>query len=180
MQVNFESLLKALQHHPFCPLCQSSLTPDCRSFSPAHLTINIGYTDAPLRINLETQDIDWEDPLETYVGAYLNFLTLDCRNCLKFGYVLLLTFDLNIPTLTSIRLDSESILWGDAHNTLHEVKSRYPSETSQYSVFPDFKDITVFNLNYHKEDSITLPFIPINFSQPEETIQRAQTMAVFS
>lgn len=177
MQVKFESLLKGLQHHPLCRLCQSSLTPDCQSLGPNHLILDIG--DGSMRVELDPQTVSWEKYLKI-TNSYLNFLTLDCQNCLKFGYVLLLTFDLNEPTLTSVRLDSESILWEDAHNTLHEVKSRYPSETSQYSVFPDFKDITVFNLNYHKEDSITLPFIPINFAQPEETIQRAQTMAVFS
>lgn len=183
MQVQFESLLKGIQHHPSCPLCQSSLTPDCQ-FDAAHLDLNIDGNS--LRVYLDPQSTNWSPSFSQNSGSYLYLLTVDCQSCFKFGYVLALTFGLNVPTLLSIHLDSESILWEDADNTLHEVHSRYPTKTSRYSVFPDFNDLTKHRLltkdrlTYLKEDKITLPFIPINFAQPEETIQRAQTMAVFS
>jgi len=86
-----------------------------------------------------------------------------------------LTFDLNIPTLLSTHLDSEFVLWEGVDNALYEIHSRYPTETSRYTAFPLFTPYAEAH-----ETAITLPFILIDFSNLEETIQRAQTMAVFS
>lgn len=184
MQVKFESLLKGIQHHPNCPLCQSDLTPVCESFDSTYILLKL-LGNNTLRVNLEPQTVVREPAFGQESGNYMRFLILDCQTCYKFGYVLTLTFDLDVPRLVSICLDSEILLWEDFNNTLHEVHSRYPTETSKYSVFPASPKTRIsllrpVDLSSAKEAKITLPFIPIDFSNPQETIQQAQTMAVFS
>lgn len=175
--IEFKSLLEALEYHPVCPLCQRVMTLDCKAWAlgeGGYLSFDFGMSN-DLRIEIASQKIAWVPNSKS--GPYTSFglptkgllLNIDCSQCSGFGYTLFLKVDMRTIKIIEMSLNSETIRLIDELNNLHEVESVYDIY-SKYSQFP----------LHSREQGIKIPLIHINIDNPQETIDRARTLATFS
>lgn len=174
--IEFKSLLEALEYHPVCPLCQRVMTLDCKAWAigrKGYLLFDIN-SPADLRIEIASHTItavpnSKMGPYSPLGSTKCLSLTIDCSQCSMFGYTLFLVVGSINLKLINIALKSETVRWTDEHNNLHEVESIYDVH-SKYTFFPSNKI----------DRRTTIPLIPINIHNPQETIDRARTLATFS
>jgi len=202
MKVEFSSLTEAINYHRICPICQQKMLLNCQqsqSLVPSKYTLlenmisphqNPSLTPPKcvifdlmiannLRIDLDTNQASlvarddglYSERKNIYPAMVWHGLIMNCSKCRKFSYAIQMLTDVSIPKLLNIRLNSETIAWEDRRKTLHQVRNCYPTETTEYSVFP-LRSIS-------QEKHIDLPLVPLNLSNPEETVSRVRTFVVF-
>jgi hypothetical protein len=197
----FHSFKSALEYQERCPLCQGFTHINDRD-----LAADIGYDyrgegqrvtfyvnrreDDTITINPATDEVELilanrmpdkiydatthsittaQPSLPIYNGKLLHALTIDCKNCCQYSYTLQLHFDLAEERLTGIFLNSETLsIENDA--IVHEIKNVYSAEETRYTYF----------LKDGVEKSSILPLVPLNLTNPNETVSRIRKLLVFS
>ena len=95
-------------------------------------------------------------------------MTIDCKKCSQYGYVLQVHADMESRKICGLYLNSE---WITVENdgVVYEIKDNYATQKTYYSCYSDKKD-------QHAE----IPLIPLNVQSPFETVDRAKKLLVFS
>lgn len=104
-----------------------------------------------------------------YNGLFYHALTINCNSCCQYHYTLQVHADLTEGRLAGTYLNSETISVEES-GIVHEIKNVYSTEKTEYACFP--KD------GSSKRSSI--PLIPMNLSDPKETVSRIKKLLIFS
>lgn len=198
--MKFYSFLQALSFHSKCPICSKPLQINDRDLvSRAEYPIGHPYqtfsfyigsgTDDTMILNPYTEEIEVQHSrhmnpayygtgtgaithssnYSIYNGLHYQALTISCNSCCQYHYTLQIQADLTERRLIGTYLNSETISVKEG-NMVHEVKNVYSMEKTEYAYFP--KD------GSSKRSSI--PLVPLNLSDPKETIARIRKLLIFS
>lgn len=197
----FYSFKSAIEHHVNCPSCQSLLQINDRD-----LAVDLGYRyregkekitfhldqreQDTITIDPETEEVEiilhnrlpfttlgvngipakhYPVVTPTYDGKFYHALTLDCKYCCKYSYTLQLQFSLKPCKLLGAYLNSENLSLEEG-KVVHEIKNVYATEQTHYTHFAKDGDCK----------RITLPLIPLNLDNPQETVNRIRKLLIFS
>jgi hypothetical protein len=203
--IKFYCFLEGLHYHSRCPVCRKQMEVNDRDLV-ARLEYPLGhpYQKFAFHIGKSSDDIMYLDPHteeveieftrnredyalgshgtfkpygysgqiythSTYDGMFYHALTLNCNSCCQYHYTLQLHTDLTERRLVGTYLNSESINVVDGEQ-VHEIKNIYSTEKTEYACFP--KD------GSSKKQS--MPLIPLNISDPKETVARIKKLLIFS
>ena len=173
----FSNIKQAVDYHPTCPICNSSL-----SISNSGVMYDIHdkniirilmpesaneYSNYILYLDIITSQIKNEYKFSaSYNGLYYQGLTLCCNHCNKFHYVLKLIIDIDKKTVSEIVLNSESVFIRDENGVANRIRNTYYDNTTTYEI--NFRTI------------INVPMISINFNNTTETFERLKNLIIFS
>jgi len=175
----FNSLLDAINFHTHCPLCQEELQSD--RYVNSNQKIALEFLGNSYYIDIATQDIELvlstennqvNNQVKNSYGLLGLPVTIDCGNCHMYSFIIQIWINFKKHCITEIILNSERVSWEDEKDVLHEIVSIHSTNKTKYSyIFPDTS----------KEDGIiTLPFIPIDVSNPKDAVNRIRKLIVFS
>lgn len=205
----FKSLYEGLQYVTHCPLCKTRTELNDRdaellplqAVSAGTINQNIKgklqfhlYDEDILTIDIETgecevleEPIDWNGRSRS--AALFVRLGIDCNDCCQYYYVIRLHINLDNLTVAEVTLDSETISL-EQESKVHEIKNSYVKETTEYSLINrssktgdrmgsdgmyQFREITD-----HVDKLITLPLVPLDLSNPFDTLGRITNLIIFS
>jgi hypothetical protein len=94
-----------------------------------------------------------------------------CGKCGQYGYTLQVHLDLDLGKIICIFLNSETLSF-EKGSLLHEIRNIYSTGKTDYRVFD--------NDNVTETKTLTLPLIPMDLSDPDKTLERIKTLALFS
>ena len=196
--IKFYCFLAGLHYHSKCPLCNKQMEVNdrdlvCRLEYPGghpyqKFAFHIGKSsDDVMYLDPHTEEVQIEFSRHndynmktngysgqiyqhsTYDGMFYHALTINCNSCCRYHYTLQLHSDLTERRLVGTYLNSESINM-EENGLVHEVKNIYSTEKTEYACFP--KD------GSSKRQS--MPLIPLNLTDPKETIARIRKLLIFS
>ncbi len=198
--IKFYSFLEALRYRSKCPLCDKSMEINDRDlvsrveYPIGHPYQKFGFhigkgSDDIMYLNPTTEKVEVEysrrsDAFATlgnniysgrlpvpheYSGMFYHALTLNCNVCCRYHYTLQVHANLTEGCLAGTYLNSESVSVEESE-TVHEVKNVYSTDKTEYACFP--KD------GSSKRQS--MPLIPLNLTDPKETISRIRKLLIFS
>lgn len=101
-------------------------------------------------------------------GKFLHSLTIDCKRCSQYGYVLQVHVDMGNEKLCGLFLNSEWIAI-DENGAKHELKNNYATNKTFYNCYLTDRD-------YHTD----IPLVSINVFDPMETVHRVRKLIIFS
>lgn len=188
----YHNLDHALACNKTCPACEGpTILNNGQVFGPGPLLM-LSHGDDEICIDIETHDIQLQvnrheemiignSPIYynskmnnsyiQYGGKYAIKMQINCPNSKRHFYsVLQLWMDLDKRKLESVYLNSVSSYFQDDKKVNHMIKNLYMNSTTCYS-YGRISDITT---------EIVVPIIPINFQNPQETIDRVKKLVIFS
>lgn len=171
----FNNLLEAINFRTQCPLCQGKLHSNSYVNSNKKIAFNfLGSFNNTIYANIETQNIEFDffdKKLLSHSGTLGLPVTIECDDCHMYSFIIQVWINLNNRSIIQILLNSERVSWEDSDLTLHEVVSVYSTDKTKYSFF---------NIDTSKDDGqIFLPFVPINFLNPKDTVERIKKLLIF-
>lgn len=101
-------------------------------------------------------------------GMFMHALSVDCKQCSQYGYVLQIHVDMGVRKVVGLYLNSEWITV-EHDEVMHEIKNNYAMQRTYYSFYSGGKD-------QHAE----IPLIYLNVQNPFETVARAKKLLIFS
>lgn len=104
-----------------------------------------------------------------YNGRFMHGLTIDCKSCCQYAFTLQIHFNLTDKSLFGTYLNSESISIEEGE-MVHEIKNSYATQITYYSYFDKEGD----------SKRLSLPLIPLDLSDPKETVARISNLLIFS
>jgi hypothetical protein len=175
----FSTFLNAIEYHKSCVLCDSKMDINDRD-----LATDIGYEfrenkqkvsffvfsnrDDTVTIDPETNEVEFS--LKNIAGGiFYHGLTIDCKSCCQFSYVIQVRIDLSKRILLGTSLNSETLSIEDSE-MVHEIKNIYATKKTEYTYFP--KD--------GSSKRATFPLVSLNLINPKETIGRLRKLLIFS
>jgi hypothetical protein len=195
--IKFRSFLEGLRYRSKCPLCSKQMEVNDRDlverleYPLGHpyqrFTFYLGQrSDDVLLVdpNSEMVVIKYATVQETtngmytgrvagnytiYNGEWRHALTMNCNSCSQYHFTLQVHSNLTERRLIGTFLNSESVSV-EENDMVHEVRNVYSMEKTEYTCFP--KD------GSSKRSSI--PLVPLNLSDPKETISRIRKLLIFS
>ena len=105
-----------------------------------------------------------------YAGTVYEALESGCSSCHNFSYVVQLVIDMENYMIKHLFLNSESINWTDADSQMHNIKNIYTMRKTECALYK----------GTDKCQHISIPMIPLNLSNPHETMQRIKILNTFS
>jgi hypothetical protein len=108
-----------------------------------------------------------------YNGKLFESLTIGCQNCHQFSYVVQVVIDGTAMRVEHLFLNSEFISWSEKEIT-HEIKNIYPTGKTEYSRSASIGKSHLIDCN------ISIPLIPLNLTNPVETMDRIKKLNLFS
>lgn len=203
MIIQFHSVLEALSYHKFCPCCKNSMEVNDRDLVTEYS--NRGNSRLAFELSSSSDDVMFIDPVSEEIeivvnryidnsnryvmgnysgtvnqsnhpyihvanGFHFSGLTVACNSCCRFDYRIQIRIDLQNKKVAGVVLNSETISWEDEDKMLHEIKNIYPVNKTYYSYF----------VQGAVDKKIDLPLVPLNLSNPKETVDRIKTLIVFS
>ena len=193
--VTFNNAIDALSYHSYCPFCAEQLSLFCGSsdydVSRSSDTLHLRSDDSKIDINLYTNKFNLElirsmpyDDINDSFGypnnsrkpsPWLNngYMLLgivqECLSCCSYSYILIFNFDLTERRLMLATLNSE---WISIEKSLDvfEINNNYATDITHYTHHNN-------NGDTKKHD---FPIIPINFINPEETLDRLHKLIIFT
>jgi hypothetical protein len=192
--IKFYSFLAGLQHHKKCPLCNKQMEVNDRDLSErVEYPTGHPYQRFKFYIGRSTDDVMILDPntelvevdkralqsvfglrsqmgnYTLYSGLFYHALTINCNSCCQYHYTLQVQADLTAMRLVGTYLNSETVSVEEG-GIVHEVRNVYATDQTEYAAFP--KD------GSSKKSSI--PLVPLNLSNPKETVSRIRKLLIFS
>jgi hypothetical protein len=186
----FDKLIDALQYQKHCPACRGELVISESNLASSYDTNDPNHQKIVFEISIQNDELVYIDPLTNDVelvvwdagnkiihkdknnlGTFGHSLKLECIKCCMYYYVIQVWVNLNIPQLVSVILNSESISWEDPDRTLHEIVCSYVTNKTTY---------TYFSVLEQESGTINLPIVPLDIDNPENTVNRIQSLLVFS
>lgn len=191
----FFSLNEAFSHQNDCPFCHAIIT---RGY--ASITMNGGETLVEFSIGKSTMIFDYNSgDLREYrqnnslqevtthsypvyasngsahslsnAGKQLFGVYCSCNQCGQYGYTLQLHVEMGPNKIVGIFLNSETLSF-EKNDFLYEIRNVYSSDKTEYKVFNNDKG--------SETKTLTLPLIPMDLSNPDKTLERIKTLAIFS
>jgi hypothetical protein len=101
-------------------------------------------------------------------GRFMHALSVDCKQCSQYGYVLQVHVDMGERKVAGLYLNSEWMAV-ERDEVMYEIKNNYAMQKTYYSFYSNGKD-------QHAE----IPLIPLNVQNPFETVDRAKKLLIFS
>lgn len=178
----FKNIRDGINYLTNCPFCGNELFLNEKEHSISQkkghpfLTFNLIGEDL-LHININTDEVfvDLNQTISSH--GYFNYgtnyhgINIECVNvdCSLFDFTIQLQTNLDKNKINHIILNSERISYEDKQGMLHEIKNIYTSNTTEYTF-------------YTKSESKNkkLPLVPLDFNNPENTIQRIKKLIIFS
>jgi hypothetical protein len=114
-----------------------------------------------------------------YDGHLYESMKFICQSCNAYEYMIQICIDMSDRFINEIVLNHEGFCWQDTNDFVHQVKSIYTYDKTQYRYFPKGDKIYLDGVHV-EEKSIDLPLILLNLDEPEKTIQRIKTLVLFS
>lgn len=99
-------------------------------------------------------------------GAYCS-----CNQCGQYAYNLQIHLDMDQGKIVGIFLNSETFSF-EKGPLLYEIRSVYSTGKTHYKVFNNDAD--------SETKTLVLPLIPFDLSNPDKTLERVKTLALFS
>jgi len=196
---HFNLPIEAIQYKIDCPICQCKL-----SIDPKDIVGPVAYSknnrlvfeldhasDDMVLVDVMTGDIEISTQKNSrsyqtgtssnvYLGSmYTNVnsesFTGSCMVHDHYSYTIRMWIDLELRKVADIYLASEFIMCRDASDIVHEVNNYYESQITKYSYYKgsyNYKPFAELNV-------VELPIVPLNLSNPEETISRIQNLLIF-
>lgn len=182
----FSTVREALSLHTHCPCCRDYLTvkdspSSIFSYATRKITFPMSGGDQ-VSVNCDNNDVSLTlcskpsfDPfyatqrlsaLRSYDGIMYEGINPVCHTCRKFSYGITVKIDLNDMKISGIFLNSETIVVYDTKGS-HEVRNVYWNDQST----------TTYSCGDKKE---TIPLVPLNLSNPQETVDRIRKLLIFS
>jgi len=94
---------------------------------------------------------------------------IDCKQCMQYAYTLQLRFDLTDLVVESAILNSEFVSIEDGEN-VHEIRNVYTMNKTEYS-----------HINRKKRhNTLQLPLVSDDLSNPQEVLNRIKKLIIFS
>jgi hypothetical protein len=162
-------------------------TDDILTIDPVNNRISLQSLSRRKYFDMDQASYDGEAPLKSYsnygkfngsllpligsgYGATLyESLTICCSKCYNFNYAIQVVIDTEINRIKHLFLNSEHIIWTDRNNS-HEIRNVYATGQTE---------CTLFRMT-DKCQRITVPIIPLNLFNPDETMQRIKKLNIFS
>jgi len=198
--LKFHSFKEAISYKTVCPLCTNALHINDRDLATDYRRSDCGLKERlSFHVNQREQDTITIDP-ETdevelvlsdrisdevlqslppatqkimnppiYNGMFLHGLTIDCKSCCQYSFTLQIHFDLSKQKLFGIFLNSENVSIEEGE-MVHEIKNSYATQITYYSYFDKEGD----------SKKLSLPLIPLDLSEPKETVARIRNLLIFS
>lgn len=196
----FYNLYDTIMYHRACPLCNSPLTPhrgfsnDQVIFNGRQLSIKNEEYNILLNINSCSITIERVNSLSHYEVSELGYkfnrnlhspssfdsiiggqlilpINFEClsNKCSQYAYMAAVHLDLNERIFRVAHLNSEWISI-EKNGDVFDVKNNYLTNKTKY---------TRHN-RLGKTNSCELPLIPLNISNPEETLERLHKLIIFT
>lgn len=178
----FKKIRDGINHLTHCPFCHSELFINEKEHSISQkkghpiLTFNLIGEDL-LHININTDEIivDLNQTISSH--GYFNYgtnyhgINIECTNvdCSLFDFTIQLQTNLDKNKINHIILNSERVSYEDKEGMLHEIKNVYTNNTTEYTFYTETESKTK-----------KIPLVPLDFSDPEHTIQRIKKLIIFS
>lgn len=195
----FKHISDAIQYRKICPLCMGEVSVDyftkiehCHNYGKS--TITWETKSEKIVANLFTNEIEdfiLKKEYDTIFGInahstyqfrhsnsnVLNGITflrliLNCTKCEQYDCIFQVHIDIKNNKIFNIVLNSESIAIED-HKKTHEITSSYALNKTEYTYFETGDYLSTVKY-------IDLPFIPIDITNPHNTLNRIQSLIVFS
>jgi hypothetical protein len=206
---DFCNILEAANYHKKCYRCQSDMIPYFNDERVAASRLDQSGRAGLIEINLsastdsDTDDIltinpfnnkisleyhprykikDWgyidygqstisKSTINNYNGTLYEGLDVRCCNCTHFSYTIQLVIDIAKEyRIQQLFLNSEMIIWLDEKGLAYEIRNAYTIGKTE-----------CFSFNGNKRgQQISIPLIPLNLSNPEETLARIKKLNLFS
>lgn len=173
----FKNLKKAINYTQYCHFCNKKLTLNQQKHNIYQNTLSFQlFNQELLHINIlsnkiKTQSIHSVDVFNNlkYYPIYhsINILC-DNLNCNLFDFNIQFQYSLNDYVINNICLSDERIAYEDKQNTLHEIKNNYLNNTTEYYLHSN-----------HQSKNLQIPIIPLNFKNPEITVNRIKKLITF-
>lgn len=197
---SFSCLDEAFHHQNTCPFCDKVITRGYTQISfnggetlvefslyKASITLDYHsgeireYSTAPAFQEIATRSYpvyscNGSAQSATRAGKELFRVICNCNDCGKYAYVLQVHVDMDLKKVIGIFLNSETFSF-EKGSHLYEVKNIYATNKTEYSSFTNYE---LDEAKPSDKQSITLPLIPMDLSNPEKTLERIKTLIVFS
>ena len=109
----------------------------------------------------------YKPPVNNYSGTLYEGLDISCFHCNSFNYTIQLIIDLEKEhRIQQLFLNSEEVVWSDENNQTYVIRNAYTIGKTEYK--------------YKGQKIISVPLIPLNFSDPGETVKRLKVLNTFS
>lgn len=190
----FDSILGILNEYKDCPLCKSKMTmhrgSSVSSISYNDQMLTIKDNDYTIKIDVYSSSIEIEQTFQLNDYNYAGYkysqpkahqlpangilmvgIVLECGNvwCTKYSYTLCLDLDLTVCRFKRASLNAEWVCVEDGPDVF-EIRNTHSMGITKYS--------------HHFADgstkSIEVPLIPINSSNPKETLERLKKLIIFT
>lgn len=203
--MKFPSLSAGLDYHTHCPVCSSPMKINELDAQITHkyerdggltrtLTWHCDGRDT-LTVDLDTHEFSLSVKSDTipvygsragalnynfssFSGLMYNGLRISCNTCCQYEYCLKVICDIDAEKKGTLKVELNSETLSIEDNVgmlLHEIRNIYSCNRTEYMLYT--KDHTSTRW---EDKTITLPLIPLNTSNPTETLQRIKTLVLFS
>lgn len=195
--MNFKSFKQVLNYRPKCLFCKCCLSINDINYIYNYeeslyekilrfhlskidgdsLIFNLNTDQVELSLNKRRSDLLYDytkqayytPPVPIYNGILINDITINCNVCYRYTFNIKFHFNLTERCLNKIIFNFETIYFGEG-NTGYEIKNNYPLDITEYC-----------SLNKNeKSEKISIPLIPIDLDNPEETLSRIRKLLIFS
>ena len=197
---HFNFPIDAIQYRSECPVCKSDMLIDPKDivgpveyskndklvFELDHASDDMVFIDTitgELTVSISgdsnryTTGGSFTVPnIKIYPTVMSEKITIKCRNHGHYAYTIKFWLDFDLGKVADLYLESEFVKWKNYHEDLvHEVKNYYTSHITRYTYYNGLFDYQPF-ANMHVVD---MPIIPLNLSNPEETVSRVKNLLAF-
>jgi hypothetical protein len=197
---HFNLPIDAIQYRSECPICQSEMSIDPKDivgpieysknnrlvFELDHASDDMVFVDVltgDLRVSINRDSSRYltggafaTPNIKVYPNVMTESLTIKCQGHEHYSYTIKLWLDFDLGKVADLYLESEFLKWKDYNeNIAHEVRNYYTSHTTKYNYYNGSFDYRPF-ANLHIVD---IPMVPLNLSNPEETVSRIKNLLIF-
>jgi hypothetical protein len=183
----FKTIKDAIQYRTYCPNCKTELvihdnpTP-LKQHDP--LTTELHDDDCDIVIYKETNEIKsisvrksrsipiysigHELPVDyipspVFTGLFYNSISIECKECEQYYYVIKILFDLTNTNIKDIELNSETFSTEE-----YEIRSNCSTGVTSFQQFDKLND-----------PAVIVPYIEIDLDEPAKTVEKIKALIPF-
>ena len=169
-EIRFDRLIDAIYYHKHCPFCNSKLSLSDRkscTFEDCNLVFN--HTGTTVMVDSISGLITLGKKSDIS-GTLIIKIELDCYKCSMYHYIIATYLDLTALKFIYAVLNTEFFSFEEGESGLYDIHNNYARGITTFTHYP-----------YEDEGkSFETPLIPINFSNPRETLTRIKNLIVFT